>query len=454
MAATQPGEATNDTAGLAFLLAALALLRAGRWQRAPTALAALAAGLAIGCKLSLVVPVAALTVAVLAATPRGSRRALSLSWSVPLAVTGSYWYVRNLAATGNPLPWLHIGVGPFALPSPSFPVTRRAQFSVLHYATDGRVWHRFFLPGLRHAFGPAWPVVVLLPAAVLLAATAGKDRPLARLPAAVGLVALAAYLVIPTGAGGPEGTPFLFLYNLRYLAPALLVGAVLLPELSLSSTGRGQAIAAGVLTALLVSVETATGAVPAWPEAHPLALALGATALAFAAGAAWDTARRLPAPAWPSPKRAAWVRVAPATAALAVLAVGGGWWGQLAWVSGRWAGAAPPYAWARETRGARIALAGSYIQYPLYGTVLTNRVEYIGRREPHGGFRPTASCREWRLALQRGGYDFVVAVPNEADRRPPEAGWTRSDPAAHTLLDDGQSSVFRLEGPVHPDACP
>src|SRR5205807_6093593 len=107
---TQPGQATTDTAALFFLLAAFAFLLNGAWETSAVVLAAVATGLAVSSKLSLLAPAAALSLGVVLLNRR-RRPALALAWVLPLAVSGGYWYARNLAVTGNPLPWLKLGIG-------------------------------------------------------------------------------------------------------------------------------------------------------------------------------------------------------------------------------------------------------------------------------------------------------------------------------------------------------
>ena len=71
---SQAGAAANDVVAVFFLLAAVALLDDRR--RAPgrrACLAAIAAGLAVGTKLTVLAPVLALTVGVIAIAPRGRR---------------------------------------------------------------------------------------------------------------------------------------------------------------------------------------------------------------------------------------------------------------------------------------------------------------------------------------------------------------------------------------------
>ena len=121
LVATQPGGAYDDVVGLALVLSAAALLVGGHAAGGSSRLnaqsiAALAAGLALGTKFTFIVPVAALTVGI-AVLARRSRRASELGrWLLLVAITGSFWYLRNLFTVGNPLPSLHVGIGPITLP--------------------------------------------------------------------------------------------------------------------------------------------------------------------------------------------------------------------------------------------------------------------------------------------------------------------------------------------------
>ena len=121
--ADEPGSAYNDLVGTALILAALALLayvdvpwgRRGHVRGLWTV--ALAAGLAVGVKDTFLFPVAALTAGVIALLPRGERTRQGLLWCAVVAVTGGFWYARNLIYAGNPVPNVHFGLGPFRLPS-------------------------------------------------------------------------------------------------------------------------------------------------------------------------------------------------------------------------------------------------------------------------------------------------------------------------------------------------
>ena len=290
---SQAGSAANDVVGVFFLVAAVALLVNTIWATdagggsergalggsgavAPLALAALAAGLAIATKLSLLAPVLALSAGVLTLARPGFRRAAAGAWVGGIAVAGGFWYLRNLIAVGNPLPWISLGV----LPVPSAPLQAHTAFSVLHYAGQGGIWNRFLEPGLADGFGPLWPA--LLAAAVLgpLACVArGPDRT-TRVLGGVSLACLLAYLLTPESAAGPSGHPLGFAFNLRYAAPGLTLGLAVAP-LALWRVGRYAAEAAVVAIALLLAATL--GQARLWPSGYTLAgLLIGGAAVAAA----------------------------------------------------------------------------------------------------------------------------------------------------------------------------
>ncbi len=163
----QAGEARNDIVGIFFLLAAVAVavnatttsqdlstqewVNPGkcRWSSGALLVAGLAAGLAAGTKLNFLLPAAVLVLGLALIAPAGSRwRALAAGGLAAIA-GGGYWYLRNLAHTGNPLPWFH-HLGPISLPAPDQALGGREGHSVLGYLTDGSVWSDWFLPGLHH----------------------------------------------------------------------------------------------------------------------------------------------------------------------------------------------------------------------------------------------------------------------------------------------------------------
>ncbi len=151
-----------------------------------------------------------------------------------------------------------------------------------------------------------------------------------------------------------------------------------------------------------------------------------------------------------------------------VIGAGAGWVVQHSYLSDRYSDVAHdlPYAsapraelvalygWVRHVSDARIALGGLGISYPLFGADLSNHVQYIGHKGPHGAFDRVSTCREWRQLLNEGDYDYVVVSANtRAAKEPVEAEWTRSDPAAAVVLRVGTASVFRVSGTFDADGC-
>ena len=253
---SQGGTAANDIVGVFFLLAAVALVvnadlgsdAAHPARRAALVLAAIAAGLAVSVKLSLLAPVLALTAGTILIARRGRRGPTAAAWVPALVLAAGYWYARNLIAVGNPLPWLGLGI----LPIPAAPLQQHTGFAVVHYATDTKIWSHFFGPGLAAGLGPWWvavlAVTVLGPVLCLL----GRSRRTTQMLGFVALASLAAYLVTPETAAGPAGDPAGFAFNLRYAAPGLTLALAVTPLASWLDGARARAATLGVLALLLV----------------------------------------------------------------------------------------------------------------------------------------------------------------------------------------------------------
>jgi hypothetical protein len=444
--ADQAGEARNDIVGIFFLLAAVAVAlnawaacREGEGSLSTGALAVigLAAGLAAGTKLNFLLPAGVLVLGLVAIVPRGQRlRALAASGLAALA-GGGYWYLRNLAHAGNPLPWAH-HLGPVSLPSPGQTLGGREAHSVLGYLGDGTVWSDWLLPGLHSGLWILWPLFGLAALSGLVLCLSGlrssffpltgtKEDGIARgnlvLPLAglVGLATALAWLVAPTSASGPDGMPRGFESGLRYLAPALVLGLALLP------------------VALRKRLRSAD------PGHPPNGRILKAPS---------QLARRL------SERGVPRVSVA---AAVVVIAVAVGYPIQRHYLQGRYAdpsftdapGLNAAFAWSSNVSGVRIATTSTR-QYPLFGTDLSNRVQFVGEETAHGGFEAPASCRVWRRQLNAGDYDYVVAtrdrIENGKPPYPPQVGWTEGR-GATVVLRKAPTVIFRLDGELDPAAC-
>jgi hypothetical protein len=457
MQLSQAGSAANDVAGVFFVLAAVAIVMNRPDSHRALVLAAISAGLAVSVKLSMLAPVLALTIGVLVLGPPGRRRRLGALWLGPLLVAGGFWYLRNLIAVGNPLPW--VSIPGLATPAPA--LQAHTAFSVAHYLTNTRVWGGLLEPSLASGFGPWWWAIlaaaVLGPVLCLLPGASASVRML-------GLVALAstvAYLLTPESAAGPAGHPLGFAFNLRYAAPALTLSVIALP-LAPVFDGRQQqvAVCAGFVVVLVASLAQAHF----WPSRHvagqilvaAVVIAVGASLALASAGAG---GRRRP--------------LGLAVAAVAVVLVGGlGYLGQRSYLGSRYA-FQPGVSYLgrlwdffRSVHHARVGVVGTFggfFAYPLFGVDDSNRVQYIGLHGPNGSFSAIGSCPQWRRSVNAAHLRYLVATPARDPWRPkllsasPERAWTASDPAARVVYQrraaGQQVTVFELLGPLAPSRC-
>jgi hypothetical protein len=455
------GSADNDVVGVFFLLAAVALWVNGdvNASRAGLAVVGIAAGLAISVKLTLLAPVIALTAAVIAQAPRGNRRRIGGLWAAAVGGAGGFWYVRNLIAVGNPVPWFSLGF----LPTPHPPLQQQTNFSVADYLTYPRIVKDVFAPALAGGLGPWWVVILLIAVlGPLLCLMFGRDR-LLRLVAIVALASLAGYLVTPGTASGLFGHPSGFRLNLRYCAPALTLALTVTPLAPPLAGRRIRWITLGALAAVF----TATIAQQRlWPQAYvgtgsliAAALLLAGTVVAFRP---WSIVGSLGARS----------RIA-AVAAIAILPLAGGAAGyaeQRHYIRDRYTfepglpSLSELWQWARTVRHARIAIVGTFggfFAYPLFGIDDSNDVQYVAHHGPHGSFTPITNCREWRRAINAGHYRYVVttasrSVWTHALGSSPEGDWTKHEPAVRSVLPQNAHApiaVYELTGRLDPDRC-
>jgi hypothetical protein len=439
--ADQAGEARNDIVGIFFLLAGVALAlnsRLGReeggrgFSLGALVVIGLAAGLAAGTKLNFLPPAAALVLGLAAISPRGRRwRALWVSVLAAL-VAGGYWYLRNLVHTGNPLPWMD-NLGPISLSAPDQALGGREAHSVFSYLTDGAVWSAWFLPGLHHGLWFLWPLLLLAALAGLLLTLGGAlSSPLGTtkaprgywalaLAGLVGLASALAWLVAPTSASGPEGMPRGFESGLRYLAPALVLGLALLPAARpLRSFFADLARARSSFASDSDAKDERAGGLAASRSQIAIALALIIALIAIGYPVQRHyLERRYADPTFTTP------------------------------------GLNAAFAWSRNIEDARIATTSTR-QYPLFGTDLSNRVQYLGVHRPHGGFEPPSTCPQYRRLLNAGNYDYVVATYDRQEPGnppyPPQARWT-TGPGATVVLKKPPTVIFKLTGPLDPSSC-
>ncbi len=245
--------AAVDLAAAAATLAAAALLLGG--GTAPTlarcAWAGSLAGYAVGCKPSFA-PAALLLVAAAGWLGGRARRpaARVLTSAVAAAATGSFWYLRNLWLTGNPL--FPAAFGPFDGPLGRAEQTRT---TMAWWMTSGELDASGWLDMARaHLAWPLGPALVAAAgyAAAVLAERRSADEPSARRSArrlvlALGTLALATYPFVPF-AGSTNSPDAPLRIALRFLLLPYLAGLVLTSPAG-SSRGFGALWWAGVVVA-------------------------------------------------------------------------------------------------------------------------------------------------------------------------------------------------------------
>jgi len=455
MAATQAGTARNDAMGVALFLAAVALVAHADWDRNAMAVAGVAAGLALGVKLSTVVPVALLAVAVVVAAPRARRWAACIPWAVSIVVFGSFWYVRNLVLVGNPVPTIGVHLGPLSLPSVFAESIDKT--AVVDRLREPGAIGRVLRPGLHEGFGALWWLVLLGAVVIsLVALVRGPDR-VARMLGAVVLTGGLGYVLMPNGSPFSD-TPLgaaNFMLNLRYVLPVLALAAALtavLPRMADARYALGAVGAFAVIAAVTLSNRSFTDhwewAVSNGQRAAGVLVAVVAVALVVGV-------LRLPA----GSRR--WV-----VAVVVILAVAAGFLVQSRYLDRRYrqprSGAevkvSAVWPWAQDLDATRIGIVGTLIQYPYAGPKLGSTVRYVGVPTDDGGFRPARSCREFRERLVDGRFRYLVAAHDFFGSNVPEIDrineWTRDIPGATLIRHTDTAWVYELPNRLDARACP
>ena len=441
MIETQPGEARNDIMGLAFLLAFAAFLINGHQRRAPAAgavqdaperdaplldkgpliMAGIAAGLAASVKTTFLVPVVAIAIGVVIFSGRGRRWTSAWVMGLPMLVVGGYWYLRAAIKTGgNPIPITKFG--PLNLPTPDqMPLDPRPRFAVIDYITNPTIYRRWFFPELENAFGPLWPLILIMAVSrrrlhrleIAQQDPAGDRRRLAadrgrlRLHAAdrgrAGGLAdgLLHQHALPGAGAGPGDGDAAAGAAAAGAGPARLADAAL-PHRGLRDHGADDA-------ALVHQLHRRHDL----PHPLPGLGAGGAVAGADAAGA--SAGRRSP-----------WV-----AAVLVLLAVVLGRAQQVQYADQHYVNPDPflgeggpkeAYVYTQKLQDKQIGIIGSsqiiFGQYGFYGNDATNQVEFIGVKGPHGANRLPTSCPQLRAPDQRRRLRIPGDEPVHAGHRP------------------------------------
>lgn len=443
---TSAGTAKNDLAVAALVLASAALLMHDHQDPRKTSVAGVAAGLALGVKITAIGLVGLLSLAVVSTPPgpRGRWRR-DVAWIGAVGLTGGYWYIRNAWYSGSPLPTLPIGVGPLRLPTVEYEVIELGGFSVLDFASDAEFWRQVFLPAIDAALGPLWPLLLGLSLAGSTAAVLSR-RPLAR---RLGLVALAAhlvYLITPgTALGTEQGFPpvFYVFAGLRYDSPGIVLGLVLLAWSMGERRGRRIVLVAmlamtavGGSAALEKSSAGGYGSVKAW--------------LAFAV-----LGGIVVAAAWLTPRRPFLVASVALGAVLGISVMLSALPAGPRYDSGSNQEAVAAWRWAKTISGARIVTAGRGSAFPLTGVGLENEVLRAVERADGGDDIVITSCPRWVNRIRELGATHVVTAPvGFGDTSEPlEAEWLSSSSWARQIVEEPPVRVFEVTGIPDPNSC-
>jgi hypothetical protein len=491
MIETQPGEGRNDIMGLAFLLAFAAFLINGHQRRAPSAgavqdapergaalldkgpliLAGIAAGLAASVKTTFLVPVVAITLGVIIFSGRGRRWTTTWVMGLPLLVVGGYWYLRAAIKTGgNPIPITKFG--PLGLPTPDqMPLDPRPRFAVAHYLTDPTIYRRWFFPELENAFGPLWPLILIIAVSAVVYIAWRSRNKILRVIAVASLLTAVVYLFTPLTAAGPEGSPTGFFTNTRYLVPGLVLAMTMLPlARPLRAPDRRAWLTLLFLTGVYAITVLTT---PRWFTTYIVGTIFLTLALVWAPAGVSLARSRFGA------SRAVVVGGAVAVLLLAVVL---GRAQQVQYADQHYKDPLPflgeggpreAYTFAQEQEHKRIGIIGSseiiFGQYGFYGNNATNEVEFIGVRGPHGSNRLPTSCQALRRLINEGRYDYVIMSQFTEDTGPYNTGvenpyqfpiyaWVKNDPAMKLIIKEPEivpepDYVFKVTGKLDPSAC-
>jgi hypothetical protein len=485
MIETQPGEGRNDIMGLAFLLAFAAFLINAHQRRAPAegavqdapeagaplldkgplVVAGIAAGLAVSVKFTFLIPVVAIGLGVVAFSGRGRR--LTTAWVLGLStfLVGSYWYVRAAIKTGgNPIPTT--GFGPLHLPQPDqMPLDPRPRFAVAHYLTEPTIYRKWFFPQLDNAFGPLWPLILIIAVATAAYLAWRSRNIILRVVAVAALATALVYVVTPLTAAGQEGSPTGFFTNTRYLVPGLVLAMVLVPIARPLRAPDRRAWQTLLFLTVLYAISVLT--TPRWYPDYIVGTVFLTLALVWApAGLGVGRSRRMMSRAV----------VAGAAAAVLLLAVVLGRAQEVQYYDHHYTrttsflqdgGPREAFAFAHNQHGKRIGVAGSgeifFGQYGFFGANLDNDVQYIGVPGADGTYRLATTCRQFRRRINAGHYDYLILskFTQDAADSPywyPIYAWIKDDPALEQVLIEPEITpqpdvVFKVNGELDPAGC-
>jgi hypothetical protein len=488
MIETQPGEARNDILGLAFLVAFAAFLINGHQRRAPSEggavqdtpdrnaplldkgpliMAGIAAGLAASVKTTFLVPVVAIAIGVFLFSGSGRRWTTAWVMGLPLLIVGGYWYLRAaIKSGGNPIPITKFG--PLNLPVPDqMPIDPRPRFAVAHYLTNPTIYRQWFFPQLDNAFGPAWPLILIMAVAAAIFIAVRSRNKILRVIAAAALLTAIVYVFTPLTAAGQENSPTGFFTNTRYLVPGLILAMVMLPIARPLRAPDRRARYTLYFLALVYWVTVLT--TPKWYPSYLLGTVFLTLALVWLP-AGFGLRGKL------AGGRVSKPMILGAAAVVLLLAVVLGRTQQVQYADQHYTntklflqegGPQEAYEFAQKQQHKRIGIVGSseiiFGQYGFFGNPPTNEVDYIGVPGPHGAYRLATTCRVFRNRINAGHYDYVIMSRDTQDSEEvpysyPIYAWVKNSPALEKIIEEPHivpqpDYVFKVKGKLDPAEC-
>ena len=433
---THPGQGTNDFLCATFLLVAVALIVEGGIEPVPLGLAGIAGALAVGTKLTVAFPLAVLTVSIVAVGVRRRNLRLIVAWLVPLAAFGAFWFLRNWVRADNPLPWYDLHLGPLHLPIRSR-LTDNA--SIADHLFEGDTWDRIWRPGLRQAFGRAWPPVIAAPAIGALAMLGRRRSGAERVAGAVTVAAGIGYVVMPftMELGGA-----VFAATARYASPALLLGLVMVP-IALRIERRGFLVRAAMSFAALVVIvlnAVAPNVDRFAPWRYDERFLAVVVVLVVGAAVGFGRVGGLPA---------RYLLVAP----VLLVVVLGGFFVQRDFATHRYAVGAglrldPIDAYLSGHAPGRVVAFGTIQFYPFLGASFANDVVVLEPPPASGnGTGAAARCRDWERALRQAAPRYVVDGGEFVPVERPDAKWFDA-PGLRRVAHTRRATLYEVRGHV------
>lgn len=418
-----------DAIALATLAAGLVFLvrHARSRRRGELVLAGLAFGLSLGTKWYGFTAVLVVFVVWLAARliDRRSRRRLASDGVALLGVTllvGGIWLLRNLLESGNPIyPKTVSALGLSVFPGSRGDVVNRFGYSIADYVFKPHVLRTYIYPAFRDRVGLTGIVLV---AGLVITAVASLGRvrrprgggaPVLVLAVVIAVVGMCLeYAITPGSAYGLKNQPTQTFANVRWLMPAIVIGAALTARAVRSLGPAGVLLELAALAGVIDAIRRGMGV-----SGSAVAEAVGVVALV--AGA--YLARRRLAGWWRAMARPRQIAAAAGSLAVIVLVAAA-----LARLDQRrfdkhpYAGFDPTFAWvdAHAASHRRIGVTGVWNTnglpptLPMFGPRLGNEVAYVGQRVRHSVHLP-ASAKSFYAELRTGRYELLEIGLQDTD---------------------------------------